>query len=165
MKDFRSGAIQVLVCTTVIEVGVDIPNASIMLIHNACSFRLSQLHQLRGRVGRGSHTGHCFLFPGTDNTDSIERLEVLTHTGDGFAIAEADFEMRGSGDILGTRQHGVANLRAGNLLRDQKILLHARKCAQNLLENDPSLKTPAFQHLRQAVLKRYGHVMQLADLG
>ncbi|MCH2571050.1 MAG: ATP-dependent DNA helicase RecG [Planctomycetes bacterium] len=165
MKDFRSGAIQVLVCTTVIEVGVDIPNASIMLIHNACSFGLSQLHQLRGRVGRGSHTGHCFLFPGTDNTESIERLEVLTHTGDGFAIAEADFEMRGSGDILGTRQHGVANLRAGNLLRDQKILLHARKCAQNLLENDPSLKTPAFQHLRQAVLKRYGHVMQLADLG
>ena len=106
METFRDGETQVLVATTVVEVGVDVPNATLMVIHQAERFGLSQLHQLRGRIGRGKFQGYCFLFTETANDDSQKRLAAMEQTSDGFKIAEVDFELRGPGDILGTRQHG-----------------------------------------------------------
>ncbi len=134
MEEFRRGELQILVATTVIEVGVDVPNASVMVIEHAERFGLSQLHQLRGRVGRGDEQSYCILLAGVKRSaEARERLKIMEETNDGFKIAEKDLEIRGPGEVMGTRQSGIPAFRLGNLVRDQKILEAARREADHLL--------------------------------
>ena len=142
MTAFAGGELDVLVSTTVIEVGVDVPNAALMVVENADRFGLSQLHQLRGRVGRGKHQSYCVLVTSTRNPDSRVRLKVLTKTTDGFQIAEEDLKLRGPGDFFGQRQHGLPQLRIADLAGDMRVLKEAQLAAQELLERDPGLKRP-----------------------
>ena len=142
MTSFAGGELDVLVSTTVIEVGVDVPNAALMVVENADRFGLSQLHQLRGRVGRGKHQSYCVLVTSTRNPDSRARLKVLTKTTDGFQIAEEDLKLRGPGDFFGQRQHGLPQLRIADLAGDMRVLKEAQLAAQELLERDPGLKRP-----------------------
>ncbi len=142
MTAFAGGELDVLVSTTVIEVGVDVPNAALMVVENADRFGLSQLHQLRGRVGRGKHQSYCVLVTSTRNPDSRARLKVLTKTTDGFQIAEEDLKLRGPGDFFGQRQHGLPQLRIADLAGDMRVLKEAQLAAQELLEHDPGLKRP-----------------------
>jgi ATP-dependent DNA helicase RecG len=131
MKGFVAGEIQILVSTTVIEVGVDVPNASVMVVEHAERFGLSQLHQLRGRVGRGAEKSYCLLLTADKKTAvAMERLGIMEQTGDGFLIAEKDLEIRGAGELLGTKQSGLPEFRVANLVRDQLILEQARKEAE-----------------------------------
>jgi ATP-dependent DNA helicase RecG len=133
-----------------VEVGVDVPNATVMAVEHAERFGLSQLHQLRGRVGRGSHQSHCFLFAPARTGESTQfRLEVLEDTEDGFKIAEADLEIRGPGEFLGTRQSGGLPFRLANLVRDREWLFKARADAEILLQMDPDLELPAHAPLRR----------------
>ncbi len=141
MRDFKKGLIQMLVSTTVIEVGVDVPNATLMVIIHAERFGLSQLHQLRGRVGRGAAKSHCLLLNYGGSVDAMKRLDIMARSNDGFKIAEKDLEIRGPGEFFGTRQSGLPDLKAANLLRDYKLLEIARKQAFSLIEKDPSLST------------------------
>jgi ATP-dependent DNA helicase RecG len=141
MRDFKTGLIQMLVSTTVIEVGVDVPNATLMVIIHAERFGLSQLHQLRGRVGRGAAKSHCLLLNYGGSVDAMKRLDIMARSNDGFKIAEKDLEIRGPGEFFGTRQSGLPDLKAANLLRDYKLLEIARKQAFSLIEKDPSLST------------------------
>ncbi|GAB4156381.1 MAG: ATP-dependent DNA helicase RecG [Planctomycetaceae bacterium] len=164
MRAFREGETQVLVSTTVIEVGVDVPNATIMVIMGAERFGLSQLHQLRGRIGRGKFQGYCFLFSDTESDIAAQRLFAMESTSDGFRIAETDFELRGPGDILGTRQHGQLPLRVANLQRDQQELLEARKEAFTLMESG-SFDQPEFAPLKIRVLERFGQLLELPQTG
>ncbi len=143
MRQFRDGNLSVLVATTVIEVGVDVPNACIMLIEEAARFGLSQLHQLRGRIGRGAEKSYCILLQRDPGESAKEKLAVLERTSDGFEIAEADLQLRGPGDILGTAQAGLPPLRLGDLLRDGELMTEARQAARELLEKDPHLADPA----------------------
>jgi len=134
MREFVTGGIDILVSTTVIEVGVDVPNASLMLIEHAERFGLSQLHQLRGRVGRGSDQSYCVLLTGDKKTAvAKERLGIMEQTSDGFKVAEKDLEIRGQGEILGTRQHGLQNFRLANIVRDLDLLSVARIAAEEYL--------------------------------
>lgn len=149
MNKFRRGEIHILVSTTVIEVGVDVPNANIMVIEHAERFGLSQLHQLRGRVGRGSHKSYCILVLGYAlSEDAAKRAEIMESTADGFKIAEADLEMRGPGEFLGTRQSGLPGFKLGNLVRDVRILQEARAAAFELVAQDSALKKPEHALLR-----------------
>ena len=151
MDLFQRGDIQVLVSTTVVEVGVDVPNATVMAIEHAERFGLSQLHQLRGRVGRGAHQSHCFLFSHPKaGAATAMRLEVLEQTNDGFKIAEADLEIRGPGEFMGTRQSGGLPFRLAHLVRDQEWLIRARDDATQLLRDDPDL-----QRVENAPLRRF----------
>jgi RecG-like helicase/REP element-mobilizing transposase RayT len=156
MQRFRSGETKALISTTVIEVGVDIPNATIMLIENAERFGLSQLHQLRGRIGRGAHTSHCWLVSSDKSTETITKLSVLEKTTNGFEIAEADWELRGPGDLLGTAQSGLPELKLGDLRRDAGLMRKARQAALELLENDPGLDRPENQRFRDLIVERQG---------
>ena len=144
MADFRAGAIHVLATTTVIEVGVDVPNATVMIIHDANRFGLAQLHQLRGRVGRGSHKSYCILLTGKDAADQAARLDILTTTSDGCVIAEEDMRQRGPGDALGTAQSGLPGLSTPSiaLLTDTRMIAAARAMADDLLDIDPTLVHP-----------------------
>jgi ATP-dependent DNA helicase RecG len=138
MRAFAAGEVQVLVSTTVIEVGIDVPNATVMVIEHAERFGLAQLHQLRGRVGRGAHPSACVLLyqePMADAGDA--RLRALVETADGFVIAERDLELRGPGDVFGTRQSGMPTLRSGDLVRDREIMEQARRCAGLALDREP----------------------------
>jgi len=139
MASFASGETHILVCTTVVEVGVDVPNANMMIIENAQFFGLSQLHQLRGRVGRGSRKSWCFLMNGDGGALSKARMEVLCSTSDGFKIAEEDLKIRGPGDFFGNRQHGLPDFRLADLAADEQIFRDARSSALELLEKDPML--------------------------
>ena len=139
MDRFRSGEIDALVATTVIEVGVDVPNASIMILHHAERFGLAQLHQLRGRIGRGGHKGYCVLLTDGKNPESLEKLKVLVSTSDGFEIAEADLRLRGPGDVLGTVQSGLSDFRFPDFLTDLPLLVEAKASADQLLAEDPHL--------------------------
>ncbi len=165
MDDFRHGKTQVLVATSVIEVGVDVPNASVMTIENGERFGLAQLHQLRGRVGRGAHPGYVCVFSDGSSDEVRERLAAFQSTTDGFRLAELDYEMRGPGDVLGTRQHGLPPLRVADVLRDQGELLAARDAARRLIAEDPLLSNTEFAGLRRQVLVRYGEVLELGDAG
>ncbi|MCS7014761.1 MAG: ATP-dependent DNA helicase RecG [Gemmatales bacterium] len=165
MERFRRGETQVLVCTTVIEVGVDVPQATLMVIEHAERFGLSQLHQLRGRVARGPVAGECYLFADVSNEISRARLRLFLRTTDGFELAEADARLRGIGQFFGTRQHGVSELRFANLIRDVDLLEHARQDALTLARTDPGLRQEAHQLLRRAVLERYGTRLDLAEIG
>jgi ATP-dependent DNA helicase RecG len=165
LERFRHGETQVLVSTLVIEVGVDVPNATLMTVEGAERFGLAQLHQLRGRVSRGVHSGYVCLFANSDTVEVRERLDAFCRTTDGFEIAELDFQMRGPGDLLGAKQHGVPPLRIANLLRDTAVLQEARRDAQSVILTDPELNDPAWAKLRRMVLSRYGEVMELGDVG
>ncbi len=151
MRKFREGSLSVLVATTVIEVGVDVPNACIMLIEEAGRFGLSQIHQLRGRIGRGAEKSYCILLQEDPAGQAKEKLSVLEKTSDGFEIAEADLRLRGPGDILGTAQTGLPPLRLGDLLRDGELMTEARRVATILLESDPFLARPEHRHFREFV--------------
>ncbi len=143
MQRFVKGETQIMVATTVIEVGVNVPNASVMIIESAERFGLSQLHQLRGRVGRGAEQSYCILMTGHKlSLDSKTRLETMTKTSDGFEIAEVDLRLRGPGDIMGTQQSGILNLKIANIIKDKDILQSARFYAKRILGDDPSLRLP-----------------------
>ena len=142
LRQFRDGAVKILFSTSVIEVGIDVTQATTMVIEDAAQFGMTQLHQLRGRVGRGKEQSYCFLL-GTPRTEQgEERLRTLCATADGFEIAEADLEMRGPGEFQGARQAGVSELKAADLLRDTRLLDLARRDAAALLEQDPALESP-----------------------
>ena len=158
MQLFATGKTQILVATTVIEVGVNVPNASVMIIENAERFGLSQLHQLRGRVGRGADQSYCILMTKPDiSKDTRRRLEIMTETSDGFQIAEADMQLRGPGDIEGTQQSGIAfNLRIANLATDGQIVRIARECADAILNADPALEHPDNRLLAEQLRRHFG---------
>ena len=151
MEDFAAGRTDVLVSTTVIEVGVDVPNASLMVIENADRFGLSQLHQLRGRVGRGAHQSYCVLLSDNRSELTRRRLNTLRATNDGFAIAEEDLKLRGPGDFFGARQHGLPQLKLASLEGDMRLLQQAQTAARALLAEDPALSHPDHAPLRQRV--------------
>ncbi|WP_246133811.1 ATP-dependent DNA helicase RecG [Lacipirellula limnantheis] len=165
MERFRRGELQVLISTTVIEVGVDVPNASVMTVVGADRFGLAQLHQLRGRVGRGSRAGYCGILLGETNEAARERLDAFAKSTDGFALAELDFALRGPGDLFGTQQHGMPPLRIANLMTDRDVLEEARREAQLLVAADPGLKHADNARLRQQMLTRYGKALELGDVG
>jgi ATP-dependent DNA helicase RecG len=164
MDRFRDGQTQVLVSTTVIEVGVNIPNATIMVIQQAERFGIAQLHQLRGRICRGSHQGYCFLLSETETPDAANRLSALVQSSDGFELAEKDAQIRGPGDILGLRQSGAMPLRFADPVRDLELLQQARILAQTLVDSG-DLNLPAFQPLRQIVLQRFDGLLDLPQGG
>ena len=151
MSAFAAGEIQVLVSTTVIEVGVDVPNATLMIVENADRFGLSQLHQLRGRVGRGKHESYCVLVSSSRSETARQRLRVLTQTTDGFRIAQEDLRLRGPGDFFGQRQHGLPQLKVADFASDLELLNQARQAAQELVEGDPDLKREEHRPLRRRV--------------
>jgi ATP-dependent DNA helicase RecG len=150
---FRDNQTQIIVSTTVIEVGVDVPNATVMLIENAERFGLSQLHQLRGRVGRGSHQSYCLLMSSSRSADARQRLKVLEQSQDGFFIAEMDMRLRGPGEVLGTRQSGLPDFALASLVEDQDVLLIAREAADKIIHNDPHLEN--YPALKQTLGDRY----------
>lgn len=148
MKPFREGRLDALVSTTVIEVGVDVPNATVMYIHDAGRFGLAQLHQLRGRIGRGSHSSYCVLFVDENDEEAKERLAIMEETSDGFRIAEEDLKRRGPGNVLGHAQSGQSPLRFAELLADTRLVRLARQLAERTLDDDPALSKPAHLALR-----------------
>src|SRR5699024_3218265 len=152
MDKFKKGEIDVLVSTTVIEVGVDVPNANIMVIYNAERFGLAQLHQLRGRVGRGEYQSYCILINESNNKIARERMRIMQRTSDGFIISEKDLELRGPGEFIGTRQHGLPDLKIANLFTDMDILKLAQKKAVEILREDPYLKLKKYENLRARIL-------------
>ena len=165
MREFKEGTLHVLVATTVIEVGIDVPNASVMLVEHAERFGLSQLHQLRGRVGRGPFKSFCILMSGAAGEDGQRRIEAMTETNDGFKIAEVDLELRGPGEFFGTRQSGLPEFRVADLLRDGAVLETARREAFAVVQADPSLLAPAHRRLREALLARWRGKLDLAGIG
>jgi ATP-dependent DNA helicase RecG len=149
MQRFAKGETQILVATTVIEVGVNVPNASVMVIESAEKFGLSQLHQLRGRVGRGAEQSYCILMTKDGlNEDAYQRISTMVRTNDGFEIAEVDMQLRGPGDIMGTQQSGILNFKLANIAKDQKILHAARYIAEEILKQDPELIHPEYQGMK-----------------
>jgi ATP-dependent DNA helicase RecG len=166
MRAFKDGQVQVLVSTTVIEVGIDVPNATVMMVEHAEQFGLAQLHQLRGRVGRGTAGGTCLLMRSERcSEDGRRRLEVMAESNDGFRIAEADLEIRGPGEFLGTRQSGMPDFRVANLLRDGRILEEARQEAFRLVNETDFLNDPRYEDLRRELKIRWGSRLELASLG
>src|SRR3989441_7555675 len=166
MRRFKAGEIHILVSTTVIEVGIDVPNAALMLIEHAERFGLSQLHQLRGRVGRGPWKSYCILLTaGKPTEDAERRIEAMTQTNDGFRIAETDLSLRGPGEFFGTRQSGLPQFRVADLLRDAAILEDARIEAQGIIATDPELKDDAHRGLREGLLQRWRGKLGLASVG
>ncbi len=165
MYRFKAGEIQILISTTVIEVGVDVPNATLMLIEHAERFGLSQLHQLRGRVGRGRRQSYCILVTPSDiNEVARQRMQAMEATTDGFKIAEEDLRLRGSGEFFGTRQHGMPDLRYADLVTDGKIIEAARKDAFALVETDPQLRRPEHASVRRQFLKKFADRFHMAHI-
>jgi len=165
MSRFAAGEFSVLVATTVIEVGIHVPNATIMIVEHAERMGLSQLHQLRGRVGRGRKGGLCVLLYEKTTETADDRLRVLCETNDGFRIAEEDLRIRGPGELLGTRQHGLPELKIADLGRDYELLRTARQDAGDMLAADPTLSHPRHARLRDAVWRHYADVVALVDVG
>jgi ATP-dependent DNA helicase RecG len=167
MARFRAGEIAVLVATTVIEVGVDVPNATVMVVEHAERFGLSQLHQLRGRVGRGAAKSYCVLIAhfAKAGGDARERLQAMVRTQDGFEIARADLKLRGPGDLLGTRQSGQKLLEIADLYRDEAILEEAREDAFALVADDPDLTRPEHAAAAEALGLRWAEKLSLARVG
>jgi ATP-dependent DNA helicase RecG len=166
MRDFRDRRIQILVCTTVVEVGLDVPNATVMAIESAERFGLSQLHQLRGRVGRGAAASHCFLIAGyAKSKEASDRLSVMEQSCDGFVIAEKDLELRGPGEFLGTRQSGLPELAVANLARDGDLLSLAREEAREIIGRDPTLSRQEHRGLAKALEERWEGRLALARVG
>jgi ATP-dependent DNA helicase RecG len=165
MREFKEGHAHLLVSTTVIEVGIDVPNASVMLIEHAERFGLSQLHQLRGRVGRGPWKSYCILLSAASSEDAKRRISAMTETNDGFRIAEVDLAVRGPGEFFGTRQSGLPEFHVADLLRDGALLEEARRDALALVARDPELLVPEHRALRAAVLARWRGKLDLASVG
>lgn len=164
MRRFRDGEIDLLVATTVIEVGIDVPNATVMLIEHPERFGLSQLHQLRGRVGRGSDAAYCILL-GDVGEETAARLHIFTETEDGFRIASEDLRLRGMGDLFGERQHGEAMFRIADPLRDEELLTRARLAADRIVAEDPALTRSENAGLRRMLMDRYTRAMELFRVG
>jgi RecG-like helicase/REP element-mobilizing transposase RayT len=158
MESFRRGETKALISTTVLEVGVDVPNATVMLIENAERFGLAQLHQLRGRIGRGEHKSYCILLTSAQAKEASAKLAVLERTRDGFEVAEADWELRGPGDLLGTAQSGLPALKIGNLRTDAHLMRRARAAAVSILERDPRLELPENQRFRRLIVEQQGRI-------
>ncbi|MBQ4208729.1 MAG: ATP-dependent DNA helicase RecG, partial [Clostridia bacterium] len=155
MADFAAGDIQLLVATTVIEVGVDVPNATLMVVENAERFGLSQLHQLRGRVGRGRAKSYCVLLSDAGGDSAKQRLEALCKTNDGFAVADADLRLRGPGDFFGARQHGLPQLHIADLLQDMDTLREAKEASQRVIADDPLLQKEQNGDLKDAIARLF----------
>jgi ATP-dependent DNA helicase RecG len=165
LNEFAAGHTQVLVATSVVEVGIDVPNATLMTILGADRFGLAQLHQMRGRICRGKFPGYCCVFADEPTEEAKERLQALVETTDGFKLAEIDFQLRGPGDLLGTRQHGLPPFRVADLVRDAAVVSEAREDARALIAADPDLSQPAHARLRRLVISRYGKALDLGDVG
>lgn len=165
MQAFRRGETQVLVATSVVEVGVDVPNATLMTIENGEWFGLAQLHQLRGRISRGTYPGYLCVFSNATSDEACQRLEAFVSTNDGFELAEIDFRQRGPGDLFSMKQHGLPPLRIADLRRDEKLLQHARQDAQSLMSTDTGLSDPQYARLRRMMRVRYGQALELSDVG
>jgi ATP-dependent DNA helicase RecG len=164
MRHFQAGEIDVLIATTVIEVGIDIPNATVMLIEHPERFGLSQLHQLRGRVGRGADASYCILL-GSVSREAYDRLSILARTDDGFEIARADLRLRGMGELFGQRQSGAPTFKIADPLRDEEQLLAARELAERILNDDPDLKHPRHAGIRRVLHERYSRSLELFQVG
>ena len=158
MNDFKKNKIQILVSTTVIEVGVNVPNATLMIIENAERFGLAQLHQLRGRVGRGSHKSHCILIYSSKSNICKQRMEIMEETNDGFKISEKDLEIRGPGEFFGTRQHGLPELKVANIFKHIKILKLAQEEAKNILKNDKNLSKNENILLKKEIIEKFSDI-------
>jgi ATP-dependent DNA helicase RecG len=156
MERFRRGETMALISTTVIEVGVDVPNATVMLVENAERFGLAQLHQLRGRIGRGEHKSYCILLTSDESKETSAKLAVLEHTNNGFEVAEADWDLRGPGDLLGTAQSGLPALKIGNLKTDAGLMRRARAAAMSIFEADRGLELPENQRFRRLIVEQQG---------
>jgi ATP-dependent DNA helicase RecG len=165
IREFAEGRLDVLVSTTVVEVGVDVPNASVIVIENAERFGLSQLHQLRGRVGRSTRQSYCILVSNASSTETVARLNAMTRTNDGFEIAEEDLRLRGPGEIFGTRQHGLPDTRVANILRYMGVMKTARDVASNICLEDPMLKQDENKPLRIELNRRFGDWLDLSAIG
>ena len=165
MTAFRDRQTDVLVATTVIEVGIDVPNATVILIDNAERFGLSQLHQLRGRVGRGSEPSHCLLISDANSDTAKSRMGAMVQTNDGFEIAEMDLQLRGPGEFFGTRQHGLPEFKLADVTNEMDLLQQAKEDAIALLADDPRLTKPEHRHLRAALVKQLGETLSLAQIG
>ncbi len=164
MSQFRKGKIDVLVSTVVVEVGVDVPNATIMVIEAADRFGLAQLHQLRGRIGRSDAKSYCLLFAETENDIARSRLDIMTRSNDGFEIAEQDLRLRGPGEMFSTRQHGLPDLKIANIVDDFDLLVMARKYAFEMVCEDPMLTMAEHKNIRRALLDKFGDALGLADI-
>jgi ATP-dependent DNA helicase RecG len=164
MDEFRTGRAQVMAATTVVEVGIDVPQATVMIVQHAERLGLAQLHQLRGRIGRGRHPGRCFLLAEPRTEEAQQRLDVLVQTNDGFRIAEEDLRLRGPGQLFGTRQSGMPEFRIYDF-SDPEILREAREDAFALTRTDPELRQPQHALLRARVLEQYGRRFVFADVG
>ena len=158
MNDFKNNEIQILVSTTVIEVGVNVPNATLMIIENAERFGLAQLHQLRGRVGRGKHKSHCILIYSSKTNICKERMEIMEETNDGFKISEKDLEIRGPGEFFGTRQHGLPELKVANIFKHIKILKLAQEEAKNILKDDKNLNKNENLLLKREIIEKFSDI-------
>jgi ATP-dependent DNA helicase RecG len=158
MARFYSGEIQLLISTVVIEVGVDVPNATVMIIENAERFGLSQLHQLRGRIGRGDKESTCVLLSDAQNEEALERFNVLCDTNDGFVIAQKDLELRGPGDFFGNRQHGLPDMHIANLMTDTRILYEAQERAKEICSKDPALESEENALLKKEVERLFSNI-------
>ncbi|HVT87444.1 MAG TPA: ATP-dependent DNA helicase RecG [Tepidisphaeraceae bacterium] len=165
MSDFRHHMLDVLVATTVIEVGIDVPNATVMLIENADRFGLSQLHQLRGRVGRGGEISHCLLVCDANSDSTRARMKAMASTSDGFQIAEMDLKLRGPGEFFGLRQHGLPPLKLADITKELELLTIAKEDAMELLDRDPNLSDKQNHHLREELMRRFGQTLALAQVG
>ncbi len=164
MADFRNGKINILVSTVVIEVGVDVPNATMMVIEHADRFGLAQLHQLRGRIGRGQNKSYCLLFSESQTDPAQSRLNVMTRTNDGFEIAEHDLALRGPGELFSPRQHGMPDLKIADIVADYKLLTMARRDAFEVVNTDPLLTDPAHKNIRNALLHKFSDKLSLVDV-
>jgi ATP-dependent DNA helicase RecG len=165
MANFANNKTQVLVSTTVVEVGIDVGNATVMTIESAERFGLSQLHQLRGRVCRGQHPGFVCVFASSDDPESNERLKAFSETDSGFELAEIDLQIRGPGNLFSTQQSGFPPLMIADLVRDEEVLVRAREDARKLIDADPELNSETYSRLRQLVFARYGRALAISDVG
>ena len=161
MNEFKDGKIDILISTTVIEVGVNVPNASVMVIQNAERFGLAALHQLRGRVGRGEYQSYCILKYQGKSDNIRQRMQIMQQTNDGFLISEKDLELRGSGEFFGTKQHGIPEFKVANLFEDMEILKVAQNLAIKILQDDPNLENEKNLILKNAINKKYSEKIQM----
>jgi ATP-dependent DNA helicase RecG len=165
MKKFKNKDYDLLISTTVIEVGIDVPNATVMTIQHADRFGLSALHQLRGRIGRGKKQSFCFLIGGAKGKNAVQRLSVMTKTHNGFEIAEEDLKMRGPGELIGTRQHGFPEFKAGDIIKDADIIEFAKISAAKLVETDKKLENPRHAVLKKLITERFSTGLKLINVG
>ena len=161
MLDFKDGKIDILVSTVVIEVGIDVPNATVMVLENCERFGLAQLHQLRGRVGRGKDQSYCILISGSKAEIAEQRNNIMVSTSDGFVIAEEDLKLRGPGEIFGTRQHGIPELGVADLVKNVDVLNKVRGIAEDIIDKDPKLGEPENLELKERIKHMFGENISL----